>query len=85
MPAVPVAHNPMKNIAILGSTGSIGRSALGVVAANRGAFRIAALTANHNHELLARQIEEFRPEVVAVPIAASDLPGQPAPPPVPQG
>jgi hypothetical protein len=29
--------------------------------------------------------EELPPEVVAVPVAASDLPGQPTPPPVPQG
>ena len=56
----------MKNIVILGSTGSIGRSTLDVVAANRESFRVKALAAGSNHELLIEQIREFSPEVVAV-------------------
>ncbi|MFC1549409.1 1-deoxy-D-xylulose-5-phosphate reductoisomerase [Nitrospirota bacterium] len=56
----------MKNIVILGSTGSIGKSTLDVVAANREAFRVKALAAGSNHSLLLEQINEFSPEVVAV-------------------
>jgi 1-deoxy-D-xylulose-5-phosphate reductoisomerase len=56
----------LKNIVILGSTGSIGRSTLEVVAANRDAFGVKALAAGSNHELLLEQIREFSPEVVAV-------------------
>jgi 1-deoxy-D-xylulose-5-phosphate reductoisomerase len=56
----------MKNIVILGSTGSIGRSALDVISVRRDRFRVVGLTARRNHELLLRQIEEFGPEVVAV-------------------
>jgi len=56
----------VKNIVILGSTGSIGRSTLEVVASNREAFRVKALAAGGNHELLLEQIREFSPGVVAV-------------------
>lgn len=56
----------MKNIAILGSTGSIGRSTLEVIAQNRDRFRVAALTAGNNIDLLEQQIRSFSPEVVAV-------------------
>jgi 1-deoxy-D-xylulose-5-phosphate reductoisomerase len=55
----------VKNIVILGSTGSIGQSALGVVSAHKDKFNILALTGHSNHELLASQVEEFRPQVVA--------------------
>ncbi len=65
----------MKNITILGSTGSIGQSALSVIARNSDRFRVTALSAHSNVELLVRQVEEFRPEVVAVadPAAAAEL------------
>jgi len=56
----------LKNIVILGSTGSIGRSTLDVVAANRNTFNVRALAAGANHELLLEQIKEFGPETVAV-------------------
>jgi len=56
----------VKNIVILGSTGSIGRSTLDVVSANRDAFNVKALAAGGNHDLLLEQIREFSPEVVAV-------------------
>jgi 1-deoxy-D-xylulose-5-phosphate reductoisomerase len=56
----------MKKIAILGSTGSIGRSTLEVVASNRENYKVVALSAGKNIELLAQQIRSFRPEVVAV-------------------
>src|SRR5581483_9339048 len=56
----------MKQIAILGSTGSIGRNTLRVVDALGGAFRVAALGAGSNVAVLAEQIEHYRPRVVAV-------------------
>lgn len=55
-----------KRITILGSTGSIGRSALQVVRDCPEQFDVAGLAAHANVELLARQAEEFRPEYVAV-------------------
>ncbi|HEX8949823.1 MAG TPA: 1-deoxy-D-xylulose-5-phosphate reductoisomerase [Dissulfurispiraceae bacterium] len=57
----------MKRIAILGSTGSIGKSALDVVAKFPDRFRVVGLTAGRNTSLLAEQIAQFRPGVVAVP------------------
>ena len=53
-----------RSISILGSTGSIGRQALDVVRA--GGWRVAALTAAGNIELLEEQIREFRPALAAV-------------------
>lgn len=55
-----------KQIAILGSTGSIGRNTLRVVDALGGAFTVAALGAGANIELLAEQTAKYRPRVVAV-------------------
>jgi len=62
----------MKNIVILGSTGSIGRSALEVISRHPERFKVVGLTAHHNVELLARQVEEFRPEAVAVADSAPE-------------
>jgi len=56
----------MKNITILGSTGSIGVSTLEIVAAHPDRFRVIALTAGKNLELLARQIRQFNPRIAAV-------------------
>ncbi|HKC86218.1 MAG TPA: 1-deoxy-D-xylulose-5-phosphate reductoisomerase, partial [Blastocatellia bacterium] len=56
----------MKQIAILGSTGSIGRNTLRVVNAFKGEFGVAALGAGSNVELLTRQVEQYRPRVVSV-------------------
>lgn len=56
----------MKNIAILGSTGSIGRSTLEVIAQNRERFRVVALAAGSNIDLLEQQIKTFSPELIAV-------------------
>ncbi|WP_229788425.1 1-deoxy-D-xylulose-5-phosphate reductoisomerase [Thermopolyspora flexuosa] len=54
-------------MALLGSTGSIGTQALDVIARNRHRFRVVALAAGGGRpELLARQVAEFGPEVVAV-------------------
>lgn len=56
----------MKNISILGSTGSIGTQALEVVRNNKDKFNIVALAVNSSIEQLIEQIKEFRPKVVAV-------------------
>jgi 1-deoxy-D-xylulose-5-phosphate reductoisomerase len=56
----------MKNIVILGSTGSIGQSALDVIARNRDRFNVVGLTANHNVDLIAQQAGEFGPKAIAV-------------------
>jgi len=53
----------VKRIAILGSTGSIGRQALDVIRALPDELKVVALTGNKNLELLERQISEFRPKM----------------------
>lgn len=65
----------MKQIAILGSTGSIGRQTLAVVKAMPERFGIAALSAGNNVEELAQQVLLHRPELVSVanPTAATTL------------
>jgi len=56
----------MKNLSILGSTGSIGRQTLSVVESLPGEFRIVALAAGNNLDELLPQILRHRPEVVSV-------------------
>ena len=56
----------LKKIAILGSTGSIGRSALQVIEQFPGHFQVVALAAGKNIDLLAKQIQQFRPKLAAV-------------------
>jgi len=56
----------VKNIAILGSTGSIGRNALKVIDALGIQYKITALSAHSSTELLAEQIRRYKPEFVAV-------------------
>ncbi len=51
----------MRDIAILGSTGSIGTQALNVAALHQNQFRITALTAHRNAELLFEQVRVFKP------------------------
>lgn len=63
----------MKNITILGSTGSIGVSTLEIVAAHPDRFRVTAMTAGKNLELFVRQIRQFKPRI-AVVAAHGDLP-----------
>jgi len=55
-----------KNIAILGSTGSIGTQALEVVAAHPEAFQVEVLTAQNNAELLVDQAKRFKPNAVVI-------------------
>jgi len=56
----------VKNIVVLGSTGSIGRNALAVLAENSQGFRLLGLAAGANSQLLARQIAEFDPPLIYV-------------------
>jgi len=56
----------MRTVAILGSTGSIGTQALDVVRRNPDRFRVVGLGAGTSHGLLAGQIREFLPPVVAI-------------------
>ncbi len=56
----------MKNIAILGSTGSIGTQALDVVRANTDKFKVEVLSAFSNAELLAKQAIEFDVNTVVI-------------------
>ncbi len=55
-----------RQIALLGSTGSIGTQALDVVRDNADRFEVYALVARQNADLLAQQAREFRPEVVVI-------------------
>lgn len=55
-----------KRISILGSTGSIGVSALDVIAGHPEMFEVTALAAGSNIDLLSEQIERFRPRLVSV-------------------
>src|SRR5574337_1586128 len=56
----------MKNIVVLGSTGSIGKNTLEVVRNLKDKFRVVGLSSNSRWELLAEQIEEFKPTYVAL-------------------
>lgn len=56
----------LKNIAILGSTGSIGTQALEVIKANPTLFKVSVLTAQLNVDLLVAQALAFQPEVVVI-------------------
>ena len=53
-------------VAVLGSTGSIGCSTLQVLTRQRDRFRVVALTAHSNRELLERQAAEWRPAYVGL-------------------
>ena len=62
-----------RGIAILGATGSIGRSTLAVIALHPERFRVAALCANGSWQTVVEQARQFRPDVVVLadPEAAS--------------
>lgn len=55
----------MKNIAIIGSTGSIGTQTLDIVRANSD-LKVVALAAGSNVELLEKQAREFKPEIIGI-------------------
>ena len=65
----------MKHIAILGSTGSIGKNALSVVETHADAFKVVGLAANRDVDTLEQQIRRHRPALVALnePTAAGVL------------
>lgn len=56
----------MKKLTILGSTGSIGTNTLNIVSLYPDKFKVAALSADSNVDLLLEQIKKFRPREVAV-------------------
>ncbi len=56
----------VRGVAILGSTGSIGTTALRVLERQRDRFRVAALTAYDNARLLGEQADHFAPAFVGI-------------------
>ncbi|MEQ8328981.1 MAG: 1-deoxy-D-xylulose-5-phosphate reductoisomerase [Longimicrobiales bacterium] len=66
----------MIRVAILGSTGSIGRSALEVVARHPDRFEVVLLAANRRVDALAEQVRAFRPRVAVVADASVPLPNE---------
>src|SRR2546427_9456303 len=73
-----------QGVAVIGSTGSIGRQALEVLEANADAFRIVALATGSNERLLEEQARRTRPKVVALGAGGAparlDLPARPPDP-----
>jgi 1-deoxy-D-xylulose-5-phosphate reductoisomerase len=65
----------VKTISILGSTGSIGQSTLSVIEKFPDRFRVAALAAGNNIDVLERQVRQFKPELVSLvsPAGAAEL------------
>ena len=70
--------DPRIGVAVLGSTGSIGRQTLDVIAGLEGAFRVVALAAGHDAAALREQAARFRPALVSLAdeaaLARLDLP-----------
>ncbi|GAB1401582.1 1-deoxy-D-xylulose-5-phosphate reductoisomerase [Elusimicrobiota bacterium] len=56
----------MKNISILGSSGSIGVQSLNFISKNKSEFKVCGLSVNSNLKLLKKQIKQFKPSVVSV-------------------
>ena len=56
----------MKNLSIIGSTGSIGTQTLDVVSQHPDQFKVVALVAHHNIDLLEHQIKEYKPLVAGL-------------------
>ena len=61
-----MVDKPIKNIAILGSTGSIGTQTLDIIEEFPDKFKAVMLSANNNWELLARQARKFMPKRVVI-------------------
>ena len=55
-----------KKIAILGSTGSIGKQTIDIIRKDKKNFKVLLLTANKNHKLLSKQIKEFKVKNVII-------------------
>lgn len=64
--------NKVKRLAVLGSTGSIGRQTLDVVRALPEHFRVVGLAAGKNLDLLAEQVSKFKPEFVGYAASGDD-------------
>ena len=64
----------MRELALLGATGSIGRQALDIVRAAPDRFRVRALTAHSNADALFALIREFRPSVAALCVRPDVIP-----------
>jgi 1-deoxy-D-xylulose-5-phosphate reductoisomerase len=60
------AHRSQRGVALLGSTGSIGRSTLDVLRRQQEHFRLVALTAGRNRDRLEAQVAEWRPSYAAL-------------------
>ena len=58
--------NSIKKIAILGSTGSIGKTTLKIIKKNKSKFKIILLTANKNYKSLIKQTREFKVQNVII-------------------
>jgi 1-deoxy-D-xylulose-5-phosphate reductoisomerase len=67
-----VQHGSPRGVALLGSTGSIGRSTLAVLGRQREHFRLVALTAGRNREQFEAQVSEWRPAYAALAGLESD-------------
>jgi 1-deoxy-D-xylulose-5-phosphate reductoisomerase len=74
----PSSASARLGVAVLGSTGSIGRQALDVLGRLENRFRVVALAAGRNADLLASQAGHFRPAAVA--LAGADIPADALPP-----
>ena len=60
------SDQPIKRIALFGSTGSIGTQALEVISANPDKFSVEVLTAQTNDELLVEQALKFNPNIIVI-------------------
>ena len=71
----PGADGAARTVTVLGSTGSVGRDTLDLIARSSGEYAVEALTANTNYALLAEQASRFRPglAVIADKARYSDL------------
>ncbi|NLB37650.1 MAG: 1-deoxy-D-xylulose-5-phosphate reductoisomerase [Clostridiales bacterium] len=65
---------PQRSLTILGSTGSIGTQALSLVRIHPERFRIAALSAHNNAELLFEQVRAFRPKMAGLTGGEVEIP-----------
>ncbi|MGD2173861.1 MAG: 1-deoxy-D-xylulose-5-phosphate reductoisomerase [Candidatus Brocadiaceae bacterium] len=61
-----MAGSAVKNVVILGSTGSVGTQTVDVIRSMPGRFRVLGLSGHSHWELLARQVEELEPEVAVM-------------------
>ena len=66
MPLPSVARNGTRRVSVLGSTGSVGANTVELLAADPHRYRVEALTAHSNAELLAEQARRLRPRFAAV-------------------